>query len=102
MDVLAQVNWEGVGVCISIVLATGLTGVMVRDKAKAKRQRATDVSDRDNAAVVLKDACDERHLALGKLMDERKEYLEHRFDDLKVTVEAGFVRIEKALNGRKT
>jgi len=100
MDVLAQINWEGIGVCLSMILATGLTGVMVRDKAKAKRQRANDINDRDTTALMLKDDCNQRHESLDRLLTERHKGLETRIDDLRTTVEGGFDRIQKSLDAR--
>lgn len=100
-EILAQTNWEGVGVAVSMVLATATAGYVVNGQARAKRQRKADANDRENAAVVLKETCDAKHGDLNKLLEARKDYFDARFADLKTTVETGFIRIEKSLNGHK-
>jgi len=100
-EILAQTNWEGVGVAVSMVLATATAGYVVKDRAKTKRQRTSEDAERGILAVDFKERCDDKHAALDRLMDERQGAMEHRFDDLKCVVEKGFDRIEKSLNGHK-
>lgn len=100
-EILAQTNWEGVGVAVSMVLATATAGYVIQDKSKTKKRQASDAAEQTRADVVIKELCDSKHEALERLLEARKSYFDTRFGDLKETVETGFDRIEKSLNGRK-
>ena len=102
MDILSQVSWQEVGGAIVSLIAILTGGIVANDRIKIRRQRMRDLATSQQAATVLQRECDRRHNDLDRLIDEKHKGLEIRIDEVKIELNRGFDRMEKAIEKRRT
>lgn len=79
------VDWQGVGVVVSLLMGGGIGGVIATDKIKSKKNGKSSATD--GGCVTVRE-CDTRHRAMDK-----------RFDDLRDDMKNGFERLQHAIEG---